>query len=43
LIRKMEIHSVEEIQDCVDRYYPDDVLQPSHRETIRLLISRVWS
>ncbi len=26
LIRKLEIHSVAEIQDAIDKYYPDDVI-----------------
>lgn len=42
LIRKMEIHSTEEIQGFIDRYYPDDVLPPEHREILNILIQEVW-
>lgn len=43
LIRKMEIHDVEEIQKRIDQYYPDDVIPPAHRETLRILIAEVWA
>ena len=38
LIRKMGIRSVEEIQQWIDRFYPDDVMLPEHAETLKLLI-----
>ena len=34
LIRKMEIRSVDAIQDAIDVFYPDDVMRP--QDTIRL-------
>jgi len=43
LIRKLEIHQVEEIQQHIDRYYPDDVISEPNRETLRLLVEEVWS
>jgi hypothetical protein len=43
LIRKMEIKSVEEIQDTIDRYYPDDVLPAQDRAVLSELIQEVWS
>lgn len=43
LIRKMEITSVEEIQEWIDRYYPDDVIPEPQRNTIEALIAELWS
>lgn len=43
LIRKMNIHSVTEIQEWIDKYYPDDIIPPPQKETIRLLIEKIWS
>ncbi len=43
LIRKMDIHSVEEIQDHIDAYYPDDVIPAAHKATLHLLIRAVWA
>ncbi len=43
LIRKMTIRSVNEIQDWIDKFYPDDVISARQRETLRLLIAEVWT
>jgi len=43
LIRKMSIHSVEEIQKKIDTYYPDDVIPPPQKETLNLWINEVWA
>ena len=39
LIKKMDVTSVEFIQQWIDRYYPDDVLGDAHRATLESLIS----
>lgn len=38
LIKKMEIRSVEQIQEIVDAFYPDDVLPEHDRELLQSLI-----
>lgn len=38
LIQKMNIQSLETIQKALDRFYPDDVLQPHHRALLQTLI-----
>lgn len=38
LLQKMNIRSVDEIQAWIDRFYPDDVLQPEHQRTLEILI-----
>jgi hypothetical protein len=43
LIRKMNIHSVEEIQNQIAPYCPDDVIPAAHKATLQLLIQEVWS
>jgi hypothetical protein len=43
LIRKMNIHSVEAIQHTIDEYYPDDVIPAAQQETLKELITEVWS
>lgn len=43
LIRKMEITSVDTIQERIDRYYPDDVIPAHQRATLEALIQEVWS
>lgn len=43
LIRKMDIHSVSEIQDWIDKYYPDDIIPSPQKETLRLLIGEIWT
>ncbi len=38
LIAKMGIKSVQEIQQHVDKYYPDDVIRPEHAVLLQTLI-----
>lgn len=38
LIAKLEIKTVNEIQNIIDRYYPDDVIAPEHIELLKELI-----
>ncbi|TVP79238.1 MAG: hypothetical protein EA353_06545 [Puniceicoccaceae bacterium] len=40
LIKKMEIRSLEPIQEAIDRFYPDDVLLPHHRALLQSLIEQ---
>jgi hypothetical protein len=40
LIRKMEIRSLEPIQEAIDRFYPDDSLLPNHRTLLQSLIDQ---
>jgi len=42
LVRKMELHSLQEIQDQIDKYYPDDVLLPQQRLVIEGVLDEVW-
>lgn len=42
LIRKMDIRSLAEIQEHIDRYYPDDVLTPHARALLSQLIKETW-
>lgn len=42
LIRKLEIQHVEEIQEKINDYYPDDVLLPHHRLILENLIEELW-
>ena len=41
LIRKLEITSVEAIQEHIDKYYPDDVITPEHTLVLKSLIEDV--
>lgn len=41
LLRKMGIQSVEDVQDHIDRYYPDDVLPPADAALIQALIEEI--
>ncbi len=41
LIRKMEIHSVDQIQAYIDKYYPDDVIRADHQALLQVLIEEV--
>ena len=41
LIHKLEIKTVEDVQGCIDKYYPDDVLLPKHASVIETLIEEV--
>lgn len=41
LIRKIGIHSVEEIQERVDQHFPDEVITPRNKETLETLIKEV--
>lgn len=41
LISKMEIKSIDEIQEVIDRYYPDDVIAAEHMELLKALIEEV--
>ena len=41
LIRKMEIRTCKEIQDWIDKYYPDDVLSLSDLSFLEQLIGEV--
>jgi hypothetical protein len=43
LIRKMEIHTLQEIQEHIDKYYPDDVLHPQQRLILAAVMEEVWS
>lgn len=38
LIEKMEIQSVEEIQDAIDAFYPDDIVRPKDALRLQALI-----
>ena len=38
LIRKIGIHSVEEIQERVDQHFSDEVITPRNKETLETLI-----
>ncbi len=38
LIGKLGIHSIDQVQEHVDRYYPDDVITAAHRKLIEVLI-----
>ena len=40
LIKKMEIRSLEPIQEAIDRFYPDDALLPHHRTLLQSLIDQ---
>lgn len=40
LIRKLEIKSVDEIQDVINEFYPDDLISPRDRELLQSLIDR---
>ncbi len=40
LIRKMKIHSLDQIQDAVDRFYPDDLIRPQDRALLQSLIDQ---
>ena len=41
LIRKLSIRSVDEIQEIIDKYYPDDVLVPGHAALLETLVEEV--
>lgn len=41
LIQKMSIHSVQEVQGHIDRYYPDDVLSDQAEALISRIIEEV--
>lgn len=41
LIRKMNVRSIGEIQDAIDAYYPDDVLDKERERILRSLIDEV--
>lgn len=41
LIRKLSIRSVGEIQEIIDKYYPDDVLVPGHAALLETLLEEV--
>lgn len=41
LLEKMKINTVEEVQEHIDRYYPDDVVLPADAAQIELLIKEV--
>jgi len=41
LIRKLSIRSVDEIQEIIDKYYPDDVLVPGHAALLETLLEEV--
>ena len=38
LIRKLEIHSVEQIQEIIDSFYPDDVIRDDDRILLKTLL-----
>ncbi|MGJ8640678.1 MAG: DUF6036 family nucleotidyltransferase [Opitutaceae bacterium] len=38
LINKMKIRSLDRIQEALDRFYPNDVLLPHHRDLLQTLI-----
>lgn len=38
LIKKMQIHSMDQIQKAIDRFYPDDSLPAEHRTLLQSLI-----
>jgi hypothetical protein len=38
LIRKMKLTSIEQIQNAINRFYPNDILQPSHQLLLQTLI-----
>ena len=38
LIRKMEIRDLSEIQDALDRYYPDEVIQAKNIPLLKSLV-----
>lgn len=38
LIGKLGIRSIDQVQEHVDRYYPDDVITSAHRKLIEVLI-----
>jgi Nucleotidyltransferase of unknown function (DUF6036) len=42
LIRKMDIRSLEQVQEHLSRFYPDEVLAPKVRETIQGLLGEIW-
>ncbi|MBT3191159.1 MAG: hypothetical protein HN341_01260 [Verrucomicrobia bacterium] len=39
LIHKLEIRSIDEIQNAIDKYYPDDVIAPEHVALLNNLIA----
>jgi len=39
LIRKMEIRSLDRIQEAIDRFYPDDVIREQDRALLQSLIT----
>lgn len=41
LLTKMKIKTVDEVQEHIDRYYPDDVVLPADAAQIKLLIDEV--
>jgi len=41
LLKKMEIDTVAEVQEHIDRYYPDDVVLPEDAAQIEMLIQEV--
>lgn len=43
LVRKMGIKSVEEIQQCIDKYYPNDGVADHHRPILETILQEVWS
>jgi|TARA_B110000037_G_scaffold213074_1_gene267038 hypothetical protein len=43
LIRKLEIHSVKEIQETIDKHFPDDVLPTDKAIYLEEIIEEVWS
>ncbi|MFP4166048.1 MAG: hypothetical protein ACLFUF_02650 [Opitutales bacterium] len=40
LIRKMKIRSLDQIQEAVDRFYPDDLIRPQDRALLQTLIDQ---
>lgn len=43
LIRKIGVRSVDEIQDHIDKYYPDDVIAKDKTIVLRQLLEEAWS
>jgi hypothetical protein len=41
LVRKMGVTSVDEIQDYIDKYYPDDVISVENAVVLRSIVSEV--
>lgn len=41
LIRKLSIHSFEDIQKVIDKYYPDDAIAPEHFVLLKTILEEV--